>query len=495
MTIRRVTDDHPPSMSVRDGLESSAGSPDSLAVVDGRGAMTYRELTARVGTRAAEIASRMTSEDRRAGDVVSFVAETTVASVIELLAVWRSGAVAAPLNARLTDAERDTARRELEGTVLPKGTQVVLWTSGTSGRPRGVALSWPNLEASARAAADRLDLGPSDVWLASLSPAHVGGLALVTRSLLLGGVLIVPRSRDIRELSRILDGEGIGAPASIGEEGAAQPIHTYAPRVPTDDSVVPTHPSLVPTHVSLVPTQLHRLLEQREGRGAPETLRCVLVGGAHAPASLVERALEAGWPLALTYGATEMTSQIATAPPALTRSEPGTVGPPLPGVEVRVDAAGELWTRGPTRALGYVGGEAQELADSDGWYRTGDLGRLDEGGHLWITGRRIDRIVSGGVTVDAVEVEEALRAHPTVIDACVVGVPDEEWGERVGAWVEPVEGELELEELDRHLRELLTGAKLPRVWHVAPGIPRNANGKADRGAVRRKLVERPPAGG
>ncbi len=204
----------------------------------------------------------------------------------------------------------------------------------------------------------------------------------------------------------------------------------------------------------------------------------------------MERALEAGWPLALTYGATEMSSQIATAPPALTRSKPGTVGPPLQGVEVRLDGAGELWTRGPTRALAYVGRGAGELADGDGWYRTGDLGRLDGDGHLWVTGRRMDRIVTGGVTVDAVEVEEALRAHPTVIDACVVGVPDPEWGERVGAWVEPVEGELELEELDRHLRQLLTGAKLPRLWHVAPAMPRNANGKVDRVAVRRTLVER-----
>lgn len=457
-------------MSVQDLLEVSAGSPDSVAVVSQDGALSYRELAARVESRAEALVSEADGPGsvgsgpgrpaRGSGQVVPFTAETSVTSVIELLALWRAGAVGAPLNARLTDAERDAARRELDGATLPGDTQVVLWTSGTSGRPRGVALSWRNLEASARGAAQRLDLGPSDVWLASLSPAHVGGLALLSRSLLLGGALVVPGSLETEQLSRVLDGEGIGAP----------------------------------THVSLVPTQLHRLLEHRGGRPAPDRLRCVLVGGAHAPVSLVERALEVGWPLALTYGATEMSSQIATAPPALTRAKRGTVGPPLPGVEVRVDDAGELWTRGPTRALGYVGGGAGELADGDGWYRTGDLGRMDDDGHLRITGRRMDRIVSGGVTVDAVEVEEVLRAHPTVFDACVVGVPDREWGERVGAWVEPVEGELELEELDRHLRELLTGAKVPRLWHVAHGMPRNANGKADRDAVRRTLVERRSSG-
>jgi acyl-CoA synthetase (AMP-forming)/AMP-acid ligase II len=140
-----------------------------------------------------------------------------------------------------------------------------------------------------------------------------------------------------------------------------------------------------------------------------------------------------------------------------------------------------------------VGADAPALADEDGWYHTGDLGRFDEDGHLWITGRRIDRIVTGGVTIDAVEVEEAIRAHPGVADVCVVGVPDPEWGERVGAWVEPVTGPdgpgapgggaLTGETLTGHLRDRVSGAKMPRVWHVAPGLPRNANGKADRAAV------------
>lgn len=467
-------------MSVQDVLAASAGSPDTPALVAGGVATSYRELAGRVDARAVEMASNGVGPGR----VVPFVAEASAGSVIELLALWRAEAVPAPLNARLTDAEIEGARSELDGVELPPGTQILLWTSGTSGRPRGVALSWRNLDASAHSAAQRLELGPSDVWVASLSPAHVGGLALVTRSLLLGGALVLPHESGTEELSRILDGHGMPASAGVEDRGTGPP----------GSSRSPARLSLVPTHLSLVPTQLHRLLDHREGLGAPEGLRCVLIGGAHAPAALVERALEGGWPLALTYGATEMSSQIATAPPALTRSKPGTVGPPLPGVEVRVDDAGELWARGPTRALAYVGEGAGSLADADGWYGTGDLGRVDEDGHLWITGRRIGRIVSGGVTVDAVEVEEALRAHPTVIDACVVGVSDDEWGERVGAWVEPVEGELELEELDRHLRARLSGAKLPRVWHVAPGMPRNANGKVDRVAVRRKLMERKAGG-
>ncbi|MBT8488980.1 MAG: acyl--CoA ligase [Gemmatimonadetes bacterium] len=443
-------------MNVVDVLALSAGEPDRVAVVSDGRTITYDELDELVSKRA---------DDLDAGQIALVVLEPTLEGVLELLAQWRAGRVPVPLNSRLTSTEIERARRVLADAAIPDGTHVVLWTSGTQGVPRGVALSWANLEASARAAADRLALGRDDAWVASLSPAHVGGLALITRSLLLGGVLVMPRGHDTAELSTLLD-EGLEASPSRAS---------------------PSPTSRFPTHLSLVPTQLLRLLDHRGGRPPPERLRCVLVGGAHAPASLVARAHAGGWPIALTYGATEMSSQIATAPPELTRSVPGTVGAPIPGVEVREGSDGELRTRGATLALGYVGGGGA-LVDEDGWYRTGDLGRIDDDGRLWITGRRIDRIVSGGVTVDAVEVEEALRAHPTVIDACVVGIPDEEWGERVGAWVEPVVGELELEELERHLRERLMPAKLPRVWRVHGALPRNANGKVDRGAVRAALA-------
>jgi len=386
--------------------------------------------------------------------VVLTVAPTS-AAVTELLAHWRVGAVVAPLNSRLSKHERKAAEEALVGAHPPPGTQALLWTSGTSGRPRGVALSWANLEHSVRAAAARLELAADDVWLAALSPAHVGGLVLVVRSVLLGSALLIPDALDTAAISDCLDGVGLppGAPA--------------------------------PTHVSLVPTQLAKLLDHRGSRPAPSSLRCVLVGGAHAPASLVARAHDAGWPVALTYGSTEMTSQIATAPPALTLAKPGTVGPPLDGVEVRVEDDGSLLVRGPTGALGYVGEDEdmEPLASPDGWYRTGDLGRIDDEGHLWITGRRIDRIVSGGVTLDAVEVEEALRAHPTVIDACVVGLADDTWGQRVAAWVEPVEGEFEQGEIERFVAERLSSAKRPRAWHVAHGLPRNVNGKVDRQRV------------
>jgi O-succinylbenzoic acid--CoA ligase len=309
---------------------------------------------------------------------------------------------------------------------------------------------------------------------------------LITRSLILGGAMVAAGAFDAAVASDLVDGTAL-AP------GAPRPV----------------------THASFVPTQLLRLLDHRRGAPAPPTFRCALIGGAHAPAELVERAHRGGWPLALTYGSTEMCSQVATAPPELTRRKPGTVGAPLDGVEVRIGEGEEILVRGATQAIGYVspagrgadglegadsveggdrveGGDAvtDAVADRDGWYHSGDIGRLDGEGRLWVTGRRADRIVSGGVTIDAVEVEEALRSHPSVIDACVVGLPDEEWGERVAAWVEPVVGEFDPEEVERHVRTLLSAAKVPRTWHVAGGLPRNANGKTDRGRVRETLEAR-----
>jgi O-succinylbenzoic acid--CoA ligase len=419
----------------------ASGAADILD--DGADTITLDALTARVAAAAAQLRS-----DPPPGGVHLLSIESDFDGIIELLATWAAGLVAAPLNPMLTPEQRTRASEALSTATLPEETCTVLWTSGTSGTPRGVALSWASLEASARGSRTRLDLRGDDVWLASLSPAHVGGVALVTRALLLGNRLVASGRFDVERAIAALESDA------------------------------------GPTHLSLVPTQLHRLLDAWRRPEAPSRLRCILIGGAHAPSGLVTRAVRQGWPIALTYGATEMTSQIATATPAEVRAGPLDVGVPLPGVEVLIADDGEILARGATRALAYVAGDSRPLADPDGWYHTGDIGRLDSGGRLTVTGRRIDRIVTGGVTLDAIEIEEALRGHPAVHDVCVVGVPDEVWGERVAAWVEPVEGEFDLDDVESWASEALGSSSRPRLWKVGGTLPRNANGKVDRAEVR-----------
>ena len=440
-------------MSVTDVLAASPAAPADVVLATPERVWTRADLERDVDRRASVL-----RDGGAAGAVVPCVIEPDADGVIELLALWRAGATPAPLGPSLTAGERDAAALTLR-TVTPSAAQAVLWTSGTAGRPRGVALSFAGLEANAAASRERLGLSGRDAWMAALSPAHVGGLALITRALLLGCRLVaLGRFEATRAWNAIRGGQG---------------------------------ESLRPTHVSVVPTQLLRLIEVSGGVAPPETLRCVLVGGAGTPRDLLLRALDRGWPLALTYGLTQATSQVATAPPAATRAKPGSVGRPLSGVEVRIARDGEILVRGATLASGYFGERGDPLLDGEGWHHTGDLGRVDEEGDLWILGRRVDRIVSGGVTVDAVEVEEALRSHPLVADACVVGVPDETWGERVAAWIEPRVSPsgtpVDLDDIDADMKRRLAAPKRPRLYHVGDGIPRNANGKADRVRVRELL--------
>jgi O-succinylbenzoic acid--CoA ligase len=426
--------------------------PARVALLWPGGSLTYGELNRSVDERARAL----TAEGVDAGAVCPTVASNDVNGIVALLATWRCGATVAPLNPRLTRLEADGARAALAGVAEGNragltgaaGAQVILWTSGTSGVPRGVALSFDNLCASTAAVGDRLGSSVDDVWLASLSIAHVGGLALVVRALITGAAVFAPGAFDVEVASKLIDGRQL-------------------------------------THVSLVPTQLLRLLDHRT-EGPPPTFRCALIGGAHAPTDLVTRALDAGWPISLTYGMTEMSSQVATSPPTHVRAKPGALGKPLEGVELKIDGGGEILLRGRTRAIGYVGGD-EAIADADGWYHTGDIGHVDGDGDLWVTGRRIDRIVSGGVTVDAFEVEKALRAHPAVADACVIGVSDAEWGEVIGACVVPAGDEFDLDAVDESLRDRLSSAKRPRLWWIEKELPLNANGKVDRARVKAAL--------
>lgn len=434
--------------------ETARREPERQALLSPDRAWSYAELSADVDRRAAELAREGVGPDR----VHPLTLEPDADGIRTLCAVWRLGATPAPLNPRLTGAERLQALEVLQGAI--PGAQAILWTSGTSGRPRGVALTADNLRASARAAAARLGLSADDVWLASLSLAHVGGLALVVRSLILGGTLAAWGRFSAAMASALLDGAAAAAGRTV--------------RV---------------SHLSVVPTQLLQLLEERKGSPPLPTLRCVLVGGAHAPSDLVARALASGWPVALTYGMTEMASQVATAPPERVRTKPGTVGRALDGVELRVTSDGEVLTRGATLALEYVGAEAP-LRDAHGWYHTGDLGCLDAEGDLWITGRRSERIVTGGVNVDAHEVEAVLREHPAVRDACVVALPDERWGEVVAAVLVAVGQGVDVEALAEWARVRLSPPKRPRRWLVVDRLPLNTSGKVDRGSVRREVLDR-----
>jgi len=350
--------------------------------------------------------------------------------------------------------------------VSPDTEQVVVFTSGTTGEPKGVRLTRRNLVASAAGSADRLGVDPGDRWLVVLPMYHVGGLAPLVRSTLYGTTTV------------------LGDEFAPGDTGRAMAAHDV-------------------TGVSLVPTMLTRLLDA--GWDPAGDLRFVLLGGAPAPVGLVERAVDRGIPVYPTYGTTETASQVATATPSATVDQPGTVGRPLSvtdvsileadGTHVDVGQRGEVVVDGPTVAPGYLDDDRTEAAFGPAGFHTGDVGCRDDAGRLWITGRLDDRIVTGGENVHPDRVAGALCAHDAVGDAAVVGLPDEEWGERVGALVVPASSPARGEPsstrrlLDEHARDRLADYAVPKTVAFADSIPRTASGTVDRDAVRDRLRE------
>lgn len=435
--------------------EAVARHEKRTALDDGARSWTYRELDEEVDG----LAARLHAAGARPGTAVAILLHPGARAVCAIHAVARLGAVLAPLSPQLTRTERADALEALGPAVVldrrgpepgPGGWKspgqdvgAVLWTSGSAGAARGVLISREALRHSAAAVGARLGLGADDRWYASLSVAHIGGLALVTRAAVHGSCVVARGRFRVDGMNELVDAGSV-------------------------------------THVSLVPTMLHHALAAREDRPPPPSLRCVLVGGAHTPAVLLDRALAAGFPVALTYGLTEATSQVATAAPDLVARKRGTVGPPLDGVEVRVGRHGELLVRGPTVALGRLG-DHRLVVDEEGWLYTGDRGTVDDEGHVYVTGRRSHRIVTGGVTVDPAEVEEVLRQRPGIEDVAVVGLPDAEWGELLVAVVIRRAGSaLDEAELDAATRERLSSPKVPRRFIFVDSLPRNANGKLDR---------------
>jgi len=360
-----------------------------------------------------------------------------------------------PLVAHDGAGPAEPARTSLiRDAVDPAAPATIVYTSGTTGRPKGAVLTHGNHLASARAWAGVLRPAPADRWLACLPFHHVAGLAMVLRSSLWGVPLQLARGFEPAEIWQAFDEEGI-------------------------------------SHCSIVGSTLRRLVEARGGRPAPATLRALLVGGESTPPESIGAARRLGLPVMPTYGTTETASGVTALEPADADRQPGSAGRPLPGVELRIDAGkigevGEIEVRGGMVFAGYDGqAEATASVLADGWLRTGDLGSLDAEGFLTVADRRDDLIVSGGENVYPAEVEAVLLAHPAVADVAVVGRPDERWGAvPVALVVLADQAKVTDAVLAEHVRARLAAFKVPTEFHRIDAIPRTANGKLRRSEAR-----------
>jgi O-succinylbenzoic acid--CoA ligase len=433
--------------------QRSQSCPERTALVADGSEVTYAELEAE----ATWVARRLAAHGVRRGSIAAMTMHPRREQVVLVHALMKAGAVLLPLGTRLSDEERaaivaseepaidlddagELTQTEADWPLLGEHDMdevaCHVMTSGSTGSPDPVALTYGNFLWSAMASAFNLGVDPEDRWLCCLPLSHISGLSIVMRSVIYGTTAVIHDGFDVDRVAAALEGDRISV-------------------------------------VSVVTTMLMRLLEAGADLSGP---RAILVGGGPVPEDPLEEALGRGATVVQTYGLTEACSQVTTLAPADARRKLGSAGRPLLTTHLRIQD-GEILVQGPTVAPG--------RADADGWLHTGDLGRIDDEGFLYVEDRMDDLIVSGGENVVPAEVEKVLLRHPEVADAAVVGREDPEWQQAVTAIVVLEDGsKASPDDLRRHCAESLAGFKVPKRVELAAALPRTPSGKLMRRALR-----------
>jgi fatty-acyl-CoA synthase len=492
-------------------------SPDRTAlVVLGEDEISYRQL----GERLAATVEVLRAHGIGPGDRVAFAAANRPDVVVVLAAALHLGAAFVPLNTRLSPTElrfivRDAGVRLLvaDGAMaehlapvraelgvehalrlpdpgaVPEGwtdlagvtpsapaplgppaatdpddVAVLMYTSGTTGDPKGAMITHGNIVATVHNLMLLIPMGPASGMLAMAPLFHVGAMALVLGTLATGGRVVVLRAFD---------------PSAVFDAIEAQPV----------------------TFTFGVPAMLQAMAG--EPRFAEADLSAVLLmcAGAPVPEALLDQYLARGAQVTQGYGLTESTAVVSLLESDVAAAKLGSAGMPYPLTAVEIRDAdgtpvtepgvdGEIWIKGRNVVAGYWNRPeaTAALRDDEGWLRTGDAGHLDAEGYLYITDRIKDMLITGGENVYPAEVEKVLAGHPDVAEVAVIGTPDERWGEVVTAVVVPAPGtELGLDEVQAHARQHLGGYKVPRRLHVVDQLPRNASGKVLKHALRDAL--------
>ncbi|MGC9542198.1 long-chain-fatty-acid--CoA ligase [Streptomyces sp. UG1] len=527
----RATTPHPRNSGLRVDLNLAAAvarnaryQGDSVVISYPGGDLTYAELD----DRAARLATVLADGGIGDGDRVAYLGLNSSSFLVTLLAAHRLGVVFVPVNFRLAEAEleavlvrsgatalvceeghREAVDKVRARTALARfllvdddpeapadtGTAgwepwaalltaaapsssiaaksaddpaILMFTSGTTGTPKGVVLTHGNVFWNAVNVELRLDTRRGDVTYAAAPLFHIGALnSFVLRTLVRGGMVVIRRGFD--------------------------------PKACLDDLVTHKVNSMFGV------AQMFAALARQPGLFEQDLshLRSIVVAGAPVPPSLIELYAEHGILLQQAWGLTETAPFATHLPVERTLDKIGSAGIPMPFTEVRVvDAAsnaplkpgepGEIVVRGPNVTAGYWNNpEANSAAfDEEGWFHSGDIGYLDEDGCLYIVDRLKDMIISGGENVYPAEVERVLASMPGVVDVAVVGVPDEQWGETVAAVIS-LDGttEITLEAVHAYAAGKLARYKLPRSLKLVPTVPRNASGKLDKVSIRRLADE------
>lgn len=334
-------------------------------------------------------------------------------------------------------------------------TVSIMYTSGTTGLPKGVRQTVGNHQASALASVLNIGLSEEDVWLCTVPLFHISGFSILVRSLLYGNAIKLYKKFDA--------------------DGAVQDIAQG--RV---------------THMSAVAVMLQRVLQGLEESGleASPKFKMILAGGGPVPENYIERAHHLKLMVSQTYGMTETSSQTATLSNEDALKKLGSAGKPLFFNQIQIADAvsphekGEILIRGPHVTPGYIGRFSEKESTVDGWLHTGDIGYFDEEGYLFVVDRRSDLIISGGENIYPAEIENVLLSHESVKEAGVCGVADETWGQVPAAFI-VLKSDVNEEELIQYCQDRLAKYKVPKYFHVVSALPRSGSDKL----LRRKLKD------
>lgn len=437
----------------------SAGERVALLMQPGSGWLEVFLAVCRAGATAVPLPLGATAVER-----AHYLREAEVARIVTDDAHARAlGDELSRVGLALYEDLRRSARDAALPTVSAEAPALVLFTSGTTGRPKAALLTQANLAAQTRALRGAWRIDDADVLCTALPLHHLHGIVVALLTAISAGASVRMHQRfDSRRLLLDL-----------------------------------AHSSVFMS----VPTMLHRLVDvmdrEPELAAGPRAQRLVTSGSAALPAALAQRwAFHAGEIPLERYGMTEIGIALSN-PLAPTERVLGSVGVELGGVETRVvgergepSSTGELWVRGPSVFAGYgrPEGGVEPAVDGEGFFHTGDVVRRDDAGRFFILGRAsTDILKTGGEKVSALEIEEALREHPDVVDAAVIGIPDEVWGDRVVAFIVPTASTVQSESIRTFVRERLAPYKRPKELHLVAELPRNAMGKVLKQDLRRLL--------
>jgi acyl-CoA synthetase (AMP-forming)/AMP-acid ligase II len=487
---------------------TAARLPEAVAIRERDRQLTYSGFHQWVG----RLSSRLTASGVRLGDRVAVALPNSIESALAYYACMQAGAVAVPLNAqaKARDIEiwlrhsapkvvfADQAHADFAAGYERSGVRAQVWystgepdrpfgfddgltssdaaselssnapacmiyTSGTTGRPKAVVLSHANLASNAAAIVDYLALREEDSVVSILPFYYSYGSSLLHTHILAGGCLILEKN--------------LVYPHAV--------VETLARERATGFAGVPSTFALLLSRVKLADYDLSQLRYVTQA------------GGAMAPA-LTRRLRQAlpGTELFVMYGQTEATARLTYLPPERLEDKLGSVGVPVSGVEIQIrdeagqpahaDEVGEVWARGPNVMIGYWRDEAATAeVKKDGWLKTGDMGRLDADGFLYLVGRRSDMIKSGAHRIHPQDIEEAILELPSVQEAAVVGVDDEILGQSIKAFVVPAQdGTVTPMVIQAHCRERLASYKIPKAVEIVASLPKTASGKVKRAELK-----------